>query len=181
VTESELSDRVTESLGNALMSGYEELLRLPPREVAADLSACDADLEDVPVEHLLPHVRAWQREREVSLGLGEELSKVKFSLYEVDAFEMSDDLQGAFRGEFSSLAEARTYVAKLTNRDDVAWHLPSQLEAETPVLTWPEDGSTESGFTENRLPGELYLLTAEVPAHRSSCTYLLVRVGEPSC
>lgn len=48
------------ALNNAWEGGNQEFIRTTtPENIAADLTTCDADLEDFLPEDLLPHVRSW--------------------------------------------------------------------------------------------------------------------------
>lgn len=55
--------QVYESLDNAMDNGYDELLVLTPEEIAHDIRDNDAQLEDTKAEHLIPHIKAWLKEK----------------------------------------------------------------------------------------------------------------------
>lgn len=59
----DLKELVHEALGNAMDNGYDELLDETDEYIAHDLGCYDADLEDVPFEELLPHIRSFRAAR----------------------------------------------------------------------------------------------------------------------
>jgi hypothetical protein len=57
-----IRDAVLEALDNAVASGHRPQDQ-PSVVVALDLAACDADLEDVDPDVLVPFVDMWKRSR----------------------------------------------------------------------------------------------------------------------
>jgi hypothetical protein len=55
----DLQKAVFEALDNAKANGYDQA-HVDATLLAVDMKDCDADLADVPIAELLPHIKAWQ-------------------------------------------------------------------------------------------------------------------------
>ena len=65
-----IQDQVNSSMEAATLNGY-EFHQWRFSEVAEDLVLCDSDLEDVPTEELVPMIKEWYKNSDVTYEIWE--------------------------------------------------------------------------------------------------------------